>query len=144
MIYLKTGDAGQARAYLLQAAKSAPEDEEILLALGRAHYAAGDFHNALACFLKLRDKTSDDANVMYHIAMSYGKLNQAGESHYYFGLYFQKEKKSDSALFHFQKAQAYFPEGSPRASAIADAIRQLNAGKTKKTDRTPPSEAKYF
>ncbi|MBP7766609.1 MAG: M48 family metalloprotease [Syntrophaceae bacterium] len=144
LIYLKTGDAGQARAYLLQAAKSAPEDEEILLALGRAHYAAGDFHNALACFLKLRDKTSDDANVMYHIAMSYGKLNQAGESHYYFGLYFQKEKKSDSALFHFQKAQAYFPEGSPRASAIADAIRQLNAGKTKKTDRTPPSEAKYF
>ena len=40
-------------------------------------------------------------NVLYHLAMAYGKENQQGESHYYFGLYFKKKEKTESALFHF-------------------------------------------
>jgi len=144
LIYMKTGEAGQARYYLLQAQRSAPGDGQILLSLGKAHYAVGDFQNALTCFLKLQDRTFDNADITYHIAMSYGKMNQPGESHYHFGQYFKKEKKIDSALFHFQKALAYFPEGSPRAVSIAEAIRQLNAGKAGKPAGTPPAETKYF
>ena len=67
--------------------------------------------------------------------MSYGRLNQQGESHYYFGLYFKKEKKKESALFHFQKALEYFPEGTQRAVAIHDAIKELRADKPKKPDK---------
>ncbi len=134
LIYLKMGQAGQARLYLLQAAKINPEAELITLALGQAHFATGDFQSALQCFLKLQDKTFDDTDINYHIAMSYGRLNQQGEAHYYFGLYFKKEKKKDSALFHFRKALAYFPEGSQRAISSHDAINELNA-KPKKPDK---------
>jgi tetratricopeptide (TPR) repeat protein len=135
LIYLKTGNAGQARTHLLKAAKINPENQQITLALGKAHFAMGDFQNALNCFLKLQDKTSDDIDINYHIAMSYGRLNQQGESHYYFGLYFKKEKKKESALFHFRKALEHFPEGTQRAVASHDAINELSAVKPKKPDK---------
>jgi beta-barrel assembly-enhancing protease len=135
MLYLKTGDNGQARYHLLQAARINSDDEQITLALGKAHFATGDFQSALNCFLKLQDKTFVDIDINYHIAMSYGRLNQQGESHYYFGLYFKKEKKKESALFHFHKALEYYPEGTPRAVAIHDAINELNADKPKKQDK---------
>jgi len=135
LIYLKTGNAGQAKFYLQQAAKINPENEQITLALGKAHFATGDFQNSLNCFLKLQNKTFDDIDINYHIAMSYGRLNQQGESHYYFGLYFKNEKKKESALFHFRKALDYFPKGSVRAVAISDAIHELSADKPKKPDK---------
>ena len=142
LIYLKTGNAGQARFHLLQAARINPENEQITLALGKAHFAVGDFQNALNCFLKLQDKTFDDIDINYHIAMSYGRLNQQGESHYYFGLYFKREQKKESALFHFRQALTYYPEGTPRAVAIHDALNELNADKPKKPDKKSDRQQK--
>jgi predicted Zn-dependent protease len=136
LIYLKTGNAGQARTYLLRAAKIHPENEQVSLALGKAYFATGDFQNALNYFLKLQDRTFDDIDINYHIAMSYGRLNQQGDAHYFFGLYFKKEKKKESALFHFRKALEYYPEGTQRAIAIRDAINELNT-KPKNPDKKP-------
>lgn len=127
LIYLKTGNDRQARHHLSQAAAIDPENEQITLALGKAHFALGGFQNALNNFLKLQDKTFNDIDINYHIAMSYGRMNQQGEAHYYFGLYFKKEKKKESALFHFRKALTYYPEGSQRAVTISDAIKELSA-----------------
>jgi len=73
----------------------------------------------------LENKTIDDLDIHYYIAMTYGKLNIQGESHYNFGLYFKKINKKDSALFHFKKALDYFPQGSERADAINQAINLL-------------------
>lgn len=78
MISLKTGNVGLARLRLLEASRVNPEDDQVTLALGKAHYATGDFQSALNCFLKLQDKTTDDVDIDYHIAMSYGRLNQQG------------------------------------------------------------------
>ncbi len=142
LIYLKTGNAGQARFHLLQAARINPASEQITLALGKAHFAAGDFQNALACFLKLQDKTFDDIDINYHIAMSYGRLNQQGESHYYFGLFFKKEKKKESALFHLRKALEYFPEGTQRTVVIHDAIKELSVDKPKRPDKKSDPQQK--
>jgi len=142
LIYLKTGNAGLARPHLLQAARINPENEQTMLALGKAHFAAGDFQSALNCFLKFQGKTFDDIDINYHIAMSYGRLNQQGESHYYFGLFFKKEKKKESALFHLRKALEYFPEGTPRAVAIHDAIKELSADKPKRPDKKTDSQQK--
>jgi len=134
-IYLKTGDAAQARTYLLRASKIDSGSEEIRFALGKAHFAAGDFKSALSCFLPLQDKKVVDAvDINYLIAMSYGRLNDQGESHYYFGLYFKKEQKKESALFHFRKALEFYPQGTPRAIAISDAIKELTAEKPKKPE----------
>ena len=136
LIYLKTGDATRARTYLLAATKINPQGDDITLALGKAHFAAGDFKNALNCFLQLQDKKIvDDVDINYYIAMSYGRLNEQGESHYFFGLYFKKEQKKESALFHFRKALEFYSQGTPRAIAISDAIKELTVDKPKKTER---------
>ncbi len=129
---LKSGDARKARALLMNAEKINPENDLTTFELGKAYFALGEFKNALNCFLKLEGRTIEDQSVNYHIAMSYGRLNHSGNSHYYFGLYFKNERKPQSALFHFRKAQGYFPEDSDRAKVISEAIRELEQGHTKR------------
>jgi len=142
LIYLKTGDAAKARVHLAAAAKLYPENEQVTLALGKAHFAVGDFQNALVCFLKLGNRKFEDIDINYYIAMSYGRLNQPAESHYYFGLYFKKEKKKESALFHFRKALEYYPAGSEKALSVQSAINELMAEKPKKQDKKPDRQQK--
>lgn len=127
LIYLKTGHAEPSRTYLLKAAKQAPDRHEITLALGRASYALGLYQDALDAYLRLQDKNLNIPDMNYFLAMAYGKLNNPGESHYHFGLHFQKELKKDSAVFHFQRALGFFPPESPRAQAIAELIGHLSA-----------------
>lgn len=135
LIQLKTGNTDLALLHLQQAARIDPEDDQITLALGKTHFATGDFKSALNFFLKLRNNTNDDIDINYHLAMSYGRLNQQGESHYYFGLSFQKKKKTESALYHFRKALEFFPGGTARAVAISDAINELRVDKPKIPDK---------
>lgn len=137
MLYLKTGDAWKALPLLKNAEKIDPENEQIIFSLGKTYFALNDFINARDCFLKLEGKTVEDQDINYHIAMSYGRINNNGESHYYFGLYFKNEKKTESALFHFKKARDYFPEGSAKANAISEAIKELSSDKGKKPARKP-------
>ena len=71
--------------------------------------------------------------------MAYGKLNNQGESHYYFGLHFNKDKKKESALFHFREALNYFPKDSQRGIAINRAIKELETGgKQKPVEKLKP------
>ena len=72
--------------------------------------------------------------------MSYGRLNSQGESHYYFGLYFKKAKKKESALFHFKEALNFFPAGSERAEAIKKAISDLNSPEKPKSQNKTTSK----
>jgi beta-barrel assembly-enhancing protease len=132
LIYLKTGDANLAKDYLLKAANLNADNDEVNLALGKAYFEAGIYQNALNCYLKLKDKAFDNEDINYSIAMTYGKLDNQGESHYYFGLYFKKAKKKESALFHFKEALNYFQQGSERNIAINQAIKELESGKKEK------------
>jgi predicted Zn-dependent protease len=129
LIYMKMGKSDLARDYLLRAQAVNADNDEVTLALGKAYYALGKYDNALECFLKLEDKIMDDIDIHYFIAMTYGKLNILGESHYNFGLYFEKIKKKESALFHFKKSLDYFPPGSERAAAVYKSIQLINAAK---------------
>lgn len=133
LIHLKAGNALNARPLLLKAMALQPENEQTLLALGKAHYAIGDYRNALNCFLKLESKITPDSDIYYHIAMCYGRLNLQGDAHYYFGWYFKKEHKMKSALFHFQEALKFFPQGSQRATLIADAVKEIQSEDEKKS-----------
>ncbi|OGP68986.1 MAG: hypothetical protein A2W27_04125 [Deltaproteobacteria bacterium RBG_16_44_11] len=134
LIYLKMGNADQAKLYLQRAANINSNNDEVTFALGNAYFASGSYQSALNSYLMLKDKTLDDADINYYIAMAYGKLNNQGESHYYFGLNFKKSKKKESALFHFKEALKYFPQGSQRASAINREISELSA-------ETPPPKS---
>jgi beta-barrel assembly-enhancing protease len=126
LLYLRIGKTELAQSYLLRASAINPGNDEVTLALGKAYEALGKYGNALDCYLKLESKDLDDLDIHYYIAMAYGKLNNQGESHYNFGLYFKKIKKKESALFHFKAALDYFPQGSERASAIVQEIKDVN------------------
>ena len=139
--YLKTQNPAKARPLLLKASLINPENEQTLLSLGKANFALGDFQNALNCFLKLESKITPDSDIYYLIAMSYGRLGLQGESHYYFGWHFKKEKKTQSAIFHFRAAQNFYPKGSDRSNIIDEAIRDLEMENTRKPlfKNRPPS-----
>jgi hypothetical protein len=64
-------------------------------------------------------------DIYYNIAMTYGRTNHPGESHYYFGRFFKEKKRKDSALFHFKSALPYFPKDSDRALEIDKEIKAL-------------------
>jgi predicted Zn-dependent protease len=125
LIYLKLGKSDLAQEYLLKAISLSPNDEAYL-ALGKAYFASGKYQKALDHYLKIEGKELDDANIDYLVAMTYGKLDRRGESHYYFGLYFKKMNKKESALFHFRQALNYFPQDSERNNVIQQEINSLN------------------
>jgi predicted Zn-dependent protease len=133
LIYLKMGKADLAQGYLLRAANLNEDNDEVTFALGNTYFTLGNYQSALNSYLKLKDKALDDADINYYIAMAYGKLNNTGESHYYFGLHFKKSKKKESALFHFNEALKYFSEGSDRAEAINKEIKELESDPNKQS-----------
>jgi hypothetical protein len=57
--------------------------------------------------------------------MAYGKADLPGNSHYYFGLYFKKKEKKETALFHFQAALKHLAANSNRGREIAKEINAL-------------------
>lgn len=132
VLFLKTGKPHLAVEHLARASKLYPQNDTILFNLGRAYFATGNFKKALECYLQIQDKKFDDADVNYFIAMTYGRLNNRGESHYYFGLHFNDAQKVNSALFHFKEALNYFPKSSARYESITQAIKELEEGKSKK------------
>ncbi|MEN6623264.1 MAG: M48 family metalloprotease [Smithella sp.] len=125
LLYLKTGKADQAIFYLQRADTINSENDDVILALGKAYDTQARYDKALEYYLKLENKKIKDTDIHYYIAMTYGKLNIMGESHYNFGLYFKQLNKKDTALFHFKKALEFFPPGSQRASDINQAINDL-------------------
>jgi predicted Zn-dependent protease len=138
LIYLKMGKADLAQDYLLHAISSNPNNDEITLALAKAYFSTGKYQKALDCYLSVKDKELvDDTDINYFLAMTYGKLNNQGESHFYFGLYFKKEKKKESALFHFKEALNYFPQDSERRITINNEIKELETGKRNKLLEKP-------
>jgi len=138
LIYLKTGKADFAQDYLIRASSLNADSDEITFALGKAYFASGKYQNALDCYLKLKNKTLDSEDINYFIAMTYGKLNNKGESHYHFGLYFKKEGKKESSLFHFKEALNYFPQGSERSNNINQEIKDWESNKKLKTPMEKP------
>ena len=125
LMYLKLGKAQEAKTYLLRAASIKADNDEVALALGKTYDALGEYRNALDYYLKLENTDLGDVDIRYYIAMAYGKLNNQGESHYYFGVYFKKMKKKDSALFHYKEALHYFPPDSERSAVINQEIKDL-------------------
>lgn len=123
--FFKLGQITNASLYLDRALRFNENDPDTILYLGRTFEAKDDMPNALRLYKKLAEKKPDDQEVFYNLAMAYGKANQPGDSHYYFGLYFKKKGKPDSALFHFKAALKSFPPEAIRSQEIAKEIESL-------------------
>ncbi len=123
--YYHAGKAAEAMGYLQETLKHDPDNVISLLYLARSCEAAGDTGQAIALFKKIEGKTIEDDDVYYTMAMIYGKTNHPYESHYYFGKYFRRKLKRESALFHFLAAMKYVSPNSPEAEEIQKEISSL-------------------
>lgn len=123
--YFRAGHPEQAVKFLLKAYKLNDNDENTMSWLARSHEAAGDFPAALSIYRKLETRKIEDVDIYYNMAMTLGRTNHPGESHYYFGRFYKEKKRKDSALFHFRAALAHFPQESDRAREIEKEIKSL-------------------
>ena len=133
--YFKLGQYSESIDYLLRAYKIDREDLRTLAYLGNSYEAMGFYEKALEYYRALEETELDDEEVYYSIGMIYGKLRYMGDSHYYFGIYFKKQNKTDTALFHFKEALKYYPRNNPRHQDIQREIRLLSSG-TDSTGKT--------
>jgi len=133
--YFKSGKTREAVAYLNRALSLDDDNPQTILYLGRAYSALGDYRAAIALYARLDVTQIEDPDLLYNMAVAYGKASQPIESHYYFGLHFKKKSKWDSSLFHFKEALKLVPEESDWGRRIGKEIEQLS--KTKK-DGPPP------
>jgi len=125
IIYFRASQPAEAVILLRKAYELNRNNENTLSWLARAYAATGDYASALDLYRKLETKKIDDVDIYYNMAMTYGRTNHPGESHYYFGRFFKEKKRKDSALFHFQSALPHFPKDSSRALEIEKEIKTL-------------------
>ncbi|MEA3470850.1 MAG: tetratricopeptide repeat protein, partial [Thermodesulfobacteriota bacterium] len=125
MQYFNLGNTGDAIDALQKAHFIDENDENTIFFLGRAYDAAGNYRSALEIYEKFWKRNPDNIDIYYNLAMIYGKINNQGESHYNFGIYFKKKGKSKSALFHFRAALKYIAPGSKRESEINKEIDSM-------------------
>jgi predicted Zn-dependent protease len=121
----KLGHFDEALKNLSRATELQRNDLNANLYLGKTLLALDDMPNALRLFKKLEERRPDDPEIYYNLAMAYGKTGGAGDSHYYFGLYFKKKGKVESALFHFKAALKEFSQNQPKAKEIKKEIDSL-------------------
>jgi len=121
----RQGQSHDAALYLERALALNANDPDTILYLGRTFEARGDMAKALGLYKRLEERHLNDSEVLYTLAMAYGKVNLTGDSHYYFGIYFKKKGKPESALFHFKAAIKYFSPDTARAREIAKQINSL-------------------
>jgi len=137
--YFNLGQTADAIGVLQKAHRADREDADTALYLGRAYDTIGDYNAALELYKKFLKKNPDDNQVYYNLAMLYGKANMRGESHYHFGIFFKKEHKSKSALFHFNAAQPFFQPGSEMAAKIKEEIDSIEKDPTDLRDKRQKS-----
>ncbi|HET6461430.1 MAG TPA: M48 family metalloprotease [Syntrophales bacterium] len=125
IMYFKLGRPADAFTFLSHALSLKGDDLDTLLYLGRSYELQGDYTAALSLYKKIETRRNIDPDMYYSIAIAYGKTNSPGDSHYYFGIYFKKKMKMDSALFHFKEALKYFPTQSDRAQEIEKEIKSI-------------------
>lgn len=123
--YFKFGMPQEALTHLRQAVLLDSGDANALLHLGRTLEALGDLPAAVNVYRQLESKNLDNEEIVYNLAMAYGKANLPADSHYYFGRYFKKKGKKETALFHFQAALKHLAANSARGREISKEIELL-------------------
>lgn len=125
-------------AYLRKSYQLNPSDQETVTYLGRSYEQTGDSLTALELYRAALAEGATDDQIYYGLGTTYGQLKNEAESHYWFGTYFKKKQKKDTALFHYRAALSLTPADSDRAREIRKEIDSLQKPPEK---GKPPAEA---
>jgi predicted Zn-dependent protease len=141
IIAFNAGRYADAVQFLRKAYQQNDGDAETILYLGRAYEHVGDDITALELYRKALAANVSDDQLYYSLGTAYGKLNNPAESHFYFGTFFRKKNKKDSALFHYRAALNQFPPESDRAREIKQEIENLQKPQ-EKPENAPGSQGR--
>jgi len=101
----------------------------ILYYLGRTYQEKGEFSKALPLFQRVQQEVPFFIDVYLNLGSVYGRLEQKGLSHFYFGKYFKLRGDTKDALFHLKKAIEWLERGSPEREEAQWDIRELTQKK---------------
>ena len=108
----KTGKYAEGLPYLSKALKINKDDIGTLSWLANTYEALAIYDKALECYKALETLDAADTEVYYGIGIIYGKMKNLIPYHYYMGLYFQKQGKNDTSLFHFREGTKHCTENN--------------------------------
>jgi predicted Zn-dependent protease len=131
IVYFFSGKIDQAIGNLetiqsnLQMGHEQGSDLSAFYYLGRGYQERGDFAEALPLFLRIRKEMPEFVEVYQNIGSVYGRMDQKGLSHFYFGKYFKLRGDSKNAALHFRKALEWLEEGSREREEARQEIKEL-------------------
>jgi predicted Zn-dependent protease len=133
-VYFQDGQYDQALKILQGSADILPDDPEVRVLLGRTQLEMDRLADAVTTFEALLALTTEDPQVYYYLGQAYGKLEKMGDAHYNLGVYYNRIKKHENAIFHLEKAQQTIndPEKSEQIATLLKASRK-SALQTKQT-----------
>ena len=131
IVYFLSGKLDQAMEDL-EAVRSRPStgggqnnDLLTLYYLGRAYQEKGELSKALPFFMKVKKEASFFVDVYLNLGSIYGRMDQKGMSHFYFGKYFKLRRDQKNALLHFRKAIEWLEKGSPEWEEARSEVKEL-------------------
>ena len=134
----KIGKTQESVQYLRQALSLDEDNRQTILYLSRAYQSLGNYQAAIDLYQRLDEREIEDSDLLYNMAIAYGKTNRPIESHFYFGRHFKKKNRRDSSLFHFREALKFAPEGSDWSRRIAKEIDELSGRRQESSSRRLP------
>jgi len=117
----------------LEATRSNPaaqnSDLLTLFYLGRAYQEKGEFARALPLLVKVHKEMPEMAAVYSHLGSVYGRMNQKGLYHFYYGKHFKWRRDRNNALLHFRESLQWLDRTSPERDEAQQEIKELTPPK---------------
>jgi predicted Zn-dependent protease len=134
--YFLSGKLDQAMEDL-EAVRSRPSTGEgqnndllTLYYLGRTYQEKGELSKALSFFIKVKKEASFFIDVYLNLGSIYGRMDQKGMSHFYYGKYFKLRGDQKNAILHFRKAIEWLEKGSPEWEEARSEVKELTQKKS--------------
>ncbi len=102
--YLRLGEPARAQGLLRQVLLSSPQDQVALASLGQAYLQQDHLPEARQVFERLTQLDPKDAEAMYNLGLTLGKMGRANQASLYLGLSFLARGNIRSARYHLTKA----------------------------------------
>ena len=115
-VYFLEGRYTEASNVLKGTANIAKNDPECLFYLGRAQMELGHLAEAATIFEDLVSLRPDYEQTFYYLGQTYGKMGKLGDAHYHLGIYYNKKKNFQNALFHLNRALEKTDDPSKKAT----------------------------
>lgn len=138
-LYFKKGDFAKAKELLSTLAFSNSGLGEILelkrkYLLARAYSEIGELKQSYQIFKTIEENKviKQDPFFYYHFGLLCSRMELLGESHFYFGKYYENRGDFKTAVFHYKKALSFLQKDSKMYLEAENKVKSLEKGKEKK------------